>query len=174
MDREFLADLFAPFGPVTIRRMFSGFGISADGVTFALVIRDAIYLRTDDATIARFEGEGSQPFSYTTRERTVTVASYWRLPDRLLDEPDELAEWSRAALAAAGRAALAKLRKPKRRAATSSAKSTVLEKKKTKTAKTKAKATMAAPTGTARRSVSRAADSKRLGAPGASKRMPQK
>jgi TfoX/Sxy family transcriptional regulator of competence genes len=33
MDREFLIDLFADFGPVTIRKMFSGYGISADGIT---------------------------------------------------------------------------------------------------------------------------------------------
>ena len=112
MDRDDLADLFEPFGPVTIRRMFSGFGISAGGVNFALVIRDTIYLRADAATIAKFEAESSQPFSYTTRLRTVTVASYWRMPDRLLDEPDELVEWSRAALAAAERAALKKAHKP--------------------------------------------------------------
>ena len=41
MDREFLIDLFADFGPVTIRRMFSGFGISADGTNFALALRAA-------------------------------------------------------------------------------------------------------------------------------------
>jgi len=39
MDRDFLIDLFADFGPVTIRRMFSGFGISADGINFALALR---------------------------------------------------------------------------------------------------------------------------------------
>ena len=35
MDRDFLIDLFSDFGPVTIRRMFSGFGISADGINFS-------------------------------------------------------------------------------------------------------------------------------------------
>jgi DNA transformation protein len=114
MDREFLADLFAPFGPVTIRRMFSGFGISADGVTFALVIRDAIYLRTDADGAARFEGEGSRPFCYDTRTKTVTVGSYWLLPERLLDDPDELADWARTAYAAAERAALDKASKTRR------------------------------------------------------------
>ena len=39
MDRDFLIDLFADFGPVTIRQMFSGFGISADGTNFALALR---------------------------------------------------------------------------------------------------------------------------------------
>lgn len=114
MDREFLADLFAPFGPVTIRRMFSGFGISADGVTFALVIRDAIYLRTDADGAARFEAEGSRPFRYDTRTKTVTVGSYWLLPERLLDDPDELAQWASSAHAAAERAALSKASKTRR------------------------------------------------------------
>jgi DNA transformation protein len=43
----------------------------------------------------------------------VTVASYWQLPERLLDDPDELAQWARVALAAAERAALTKRGKTK-------------------------------------------------------------
>src|SRR4051812_43448030 len=113
MDRDFLIDLFAGFGPVTIRRMFSGFGISAEGTNFALSLRSGLYLRADDQTIPQFEAEGSKPFSYQTRTKTVTVNSYWELPARLFDDSDELAEWARAALAAAQRAALKK--RPKRR-----------------------------------------------------------
>ena len=105
MDREFLIDLFAQFGPVTIRRMFSGFGISADGTNFALALRSGLYFRADDETIPQFEAEGSKPFQYQTRAKTVTVGSYWELPARLLDDSEELAIWARAALAAAQRAA---------------------------------------------------------------------
>jgi len=108
MDRDFLIDLFSGFGPVTIRRMFSGFGISFDGTNFALALRGGLYLRADDTSIARFEAEGAKPFQYQTRTRTVTVASYWQLPERLYDDPEELTEWARAALAAAQRAALRK------------------------------------------------------------------
>ena len=115
MDRDFLIDLFSDFGPVTIRRMFSGFGISADGINFALALRSGLYFRADDQTIPRFEAEGSEPFRYQTRTKTVTVASYWQLPARLFDDPEELSEWARAALAAAQRAALAK--RPKKKAA---------------------------------------------------------
>jgi DNA transformation protein len=114
MDRDFLIDLFADFGPVAIRRMFSGFGISADGTNFALALRGGLYLRADDETIPRFEAEGSKPFSYQTRAKTVTVGSYWQLPERLYDDPEELSGWARAALAAAERAALAKRSKAKR------------------------------------------------------------
>jgi DNA transformation protein len=108
MDREFLVDLFADFGPVTIRPMFSGFGISVDGVNFALSLRAGLYFRADEETIPRFEAEGSKPFSYQTSKRSVTVASYWQLPARLFDDTEELGEWARAALGAAQRAALKK------------------------------------------------------------------
>jgi DNA transformation protein len=113
MDRDFLIDLFAPFGPVIIKRMFSGFGISVDGVNFAISLRSGLYFRADEETIARFEAEGSKPFQYQTRARTVTVNSYWELPARLFDDPDELPEWARAALGAAQRAAVRK--RPKAR-----------------------------------------------------------
>ena len=108
MDRDFLTDLFADFGPVTIRKMFSGFGISADGTNFALALRSGLYLRADEASIPQFEAEGSKPFQYQTRAKTVTVNSYWELPARLFDDSEELSVWARTALAAAQRAALKK------------------------------------------------------------------
>src|SRR3954451_9266036 len=114
MDRDFLIELFSGFGPVTIRRMFSGFGISAEGTNFALALRSGVYLRADEQSIARFEAEGSKPFQYQTKPRTVTVNSYWQLPERLYDDPEELTGWARAALAAAQRAALAKLSKKRK------------------------------------------------------------
>jgi DNA transformation protein len=108
MDRDFLIDLFADFGPVTIRRMFSGYGISADGTNFALALRAGLYFRADETTIPQFEAEGSKPFQYQTRVKTVTVNSYWQLPARLFDDSEDLSVWARAALAAAQRAALKK------------------------------------------------------------------
>jgi DNA transformation protein len=124
MDRDFLIDLFADFGPVAIRRMFSGFGISADGTNFALALRGGLYLRADQETIPRFEAEGSKPFSYQTRAKTVTVGSYWQLPERLYDDPEEFSGWARAALAAAERAALAKRGRAKKPAKKSMKKTT--------------------------------------------------
>jgi DNA transformation protein len=117
MDREFLTDLFADFGPVTIRRMFSGYGISADGTNFALALRAGLYFRADEVTIPQYEAEGSKPFQYQTRAKTVTVNSYWQLPARLFDDTEELSTWARAALAAAQRAALKKRPKARKKAA---------------------------------------------------------
>ena len=115
MDRDFLTDLFSGFGPVTLRRMFSGYGISVDGTNFALALRAGLYFRADEATIPQFEAEGSKPFQYQQKRtgKVVIVNSYWELPARLFDDSEELSGWAKAALSAAQRAALNK--RPKRR-----------------------------------------------------------
>ena len=120
MDRDDIAELFAGFGPVSIRRMFSGFGLYAEEVCFSLFLRGELYFKADETTVPRFAQEGSRPFSYTqTRSgKVVTVNSFWRLPERLYDEPEELAEWTKAAVAAAHRSKLgkrARAKKPEQR-----------------------------------------------------------
>jgi len=120
LDPEFIRDLFARFRPVTLRRMFSGAAIGAEGITFGLVFRGAIYLKVDEASIPDFEQEGSRPFSYTRSKgpragKPVTM-SYWRLPERLYDDPEELARWAERAYEIARRGKQALARKSPRRA----------------------------------------------------------
>jgi len=101
VDADFIRDLFREFGAVQIRRMFGGAGLWADDVMFALITRDVIYLKADDDSIAAFEAEACTPFSYTTKNGRHTLTSYWRLPERLYDDPEELAVWARRALGVA-------------------------------------------------------------------------
>ncbi|EKS40073.1 TfoX/Sxy family protein [Afipia clevelandensis] len=108
MDRDHLIDLFSEFGPISLRKMFSGFGITADGVNFAMALRAGIIFRVDELTIPRYDAEGAKPFQYDTRNKTVVVNSYRHLPERLYDDPEELAEWAREAVGAAKRAAARK------------------------------------------------------------------
>lgn len=108
MDRDYLIDLFSEFGPVVLRRMFSGYGIVADDVNFAMALRAGIIFRVDEQTVARYEAEGAKPFQYETRNKTVVVKSYRHLPERLYDDPEELAVWAREAVGAAKRAAAKK------------------------------------------------------------------
>jgi DNA transformation protein len=66
------------------------------------VFDGAIYLKVDETSIPNFEREGSQPFVYTRAKSSGRVGrsslSYWRLPDRPYDDPDELAAWAARAL----------------------------------------------------------------------------
>ncbi len=105
MDAEAIGELFREFGPVSVRRMFGGAGIFVDRVMIGLVSDGAIHLKADSETIPRFEAEGQGPFTYPTKTGTHTLTSYWRMPERLYDDPDELARWARDAHVIALRAA---------------------------------------------------------------------
>jgi DNA transformation protein len=118
MDAETIRELFATFGPVAVRRMFGGVGIFVDDRMIGLVSREVIYLKADDATKSDFELEGLAPFGYSTKNGERKLTSYWRMPDRLYDDPEELALWARAAHAVALRASARTTKRAVRRPAT--------------------------------------------------------
>ena len=100
---EQIAELLAPLGDIRIRRMFSGGGVYCDGVMLGLIADDTLYLKADAESCKRFEAEGQGPFVTHGRGKPVRM-SFWRAPERLHDEPDELQDWARQALAVARRA----------------------------------------------------------------------
>jgi DNA transformation protein len=103
---EFLREQLASLGHVTLRRMFGKTGVFCDQVMFAMVTQDTLYFRVDDHNRADFkEAEASPPLSYEKQGQAIDL-SFWRVPERLLDEPDELVVWARSALAATHRVAV--------------------------------------------------------------------
>ncbi len=103
-DREFLEELFEPVGRVGFRRMFGGLGIFRDGLMFGLVAGEVLHFKADEAGRVAFEAEGCAPFSYDTKDGRRTLTSYWRVPERLFDEPDEFRVWALRAVDVAIRA----------------------------------------------------------------------
>jgi DNA transformation protein len=101
---EHLKDVLSGLGPVSVRRMFGGAGIYADGVMFALVADDTLYLKADAETKRAFAAEGLEPFGYDGHGKRIALP-YWRAPERLLDDPEEMVAWARIALALARRTA---------------------------------------------------------------------
>jgi DNA transformation protein len=88
-----------------MRRMFGKTGVFCDGVMLGMVADDTLYFRVDARNQAVFEEAAAfPPLSYVKKGRTMDL-SFWRVPERLFDEPDELVSWARAALAAAQRVA---------------------------------------------------------------------
>ncbi len=108
--------------------MFGGGGVYFDGIFFALIDDGVIYFRTSEAARPKFEAEGSRAFSYMTKKGPAALVSYWRLPERLLDDPEELCDWARESIAAARAVAREKARQAAR----------VAKPKKTKTSPTAA------------------------------------
>jgi len=102
---EFLREQMAPLGPIGMRRMFGKTGVFCEGVMFGMVTEDTLYFRVDDQSRVTFkEAESFPPLNYVKGGRTIDLA-FWRVPERLIDEPEELVAWARAALAAAHRVA---------------------------------------------------------------------
>ena len=102
---EFLREQLAPLGRLTMRRMFGKTGVFCDGVMFGMVTENTLYFRVDDQNRAILkEAEAFPPLNYAKRGAMIDL-SFWRVPERLFDEPDELIEWAQAALAAAHRVA---------------------------------------------------------------------
>jgi DNA transformation protein len=102
---SFLCDELAPLGFVTMRHMFGKTGVFCEGVMFGMVTEDVLYFRVDNHNQETFkEAESSPPLSYVKQGRTIDL-SFWRAPDRLFEEHEELIAWARAALAAAHRVA---------------------------------------------------------------------
>lgn len=115
--KDFIKDQLASFAPVTIRNMFGGAGVYADGVMFALLADEVLYLKVDAESARAFEAEGMGPFTYAPPGKKPIAMSYWEVPPRLLEEPDELATWAREAhrIACAGKAKTAQTRARKKR-----------------------------------------------------------
>ena len=100
---DYLAELLAPLGQITHRRMFGGAGIYCDGVIIAIVVDDQLYLKADQVNQPDFEAEGLEPFTYEAKGRRAQM-SYWRAPDDALESAAIMLPWARGALAAALRA----------------------------------------------------------------------
>ena len=112
---DFVEELLAGLGPISIRRMFGGAGVYAGPVIFGLIIDDVLYLKADEALKADLAAEGSAPWVYVMpkgpRAGQAASTAYWRPPESALDDPDEAVAWARRALAVAENAP-----RPKRKA----------------------------------------------------------
>jgi DNA transformation protein len=119
MDAEALKALFEPFGSITVKRMFGGSGIYAEGLCFAIEADGEVFLKTDSLSRADFSATDSVPFTYMAKGKS-RPTSYWSLPTAADEDDDELRRWAGMGLDAARRAATAKAqpmgKRPKSRA----------------------------------------------------------
>ncbi len=101
--KAFLEEVFDPVGSVTLKRMFGGLGIFRHGLMFGLVADGRVCLKADEQTEQDFISEGMIEWSYDGKGKPVKMG-YWYMPDRLLEEPEELKEWALKAFDVAVRA----------------------------------------------------------------------
>ncbi|CAN5308017.1 TfoX/Sxy family protein [soil metagenome] len=103
---DFVLEQLAPVGPLTSRKMFGGVGLYAQGLFFALIDDDTLYLKGDEALGADYAAAGGAQFA----PFGMSPMAYWSAPLEALDEPDQLVAWARRSIAVA---AARKTRKPR-------------------------------------------------------------
>jgi DNA transformation protein and related proteins len=91
--KDFVIDQLRVFGGAGARAMFGGFGVYKGGVMFGLIAFDELYLKVDDTNRGDYEARKSHPFVYEGKGKPITM-SYWRIPDDVLEDPDELKNWA--------------------------------------------------------------------------------
>jgi len=99
-DIAFAEELFADLGPLSSRKMMGGLCLYRDGTIFAILHGDgSIWLKGAGEFAARLTAEGWERWTYSRDGQKVTAMPYWRLPEAILDDPEEACRWARAALA---------------------------------------------------------------------------
>ena len=111
--RELLA--FAP--GLDIRKMFGGAGVSSDGMMFAILDDDELWLKADDESRPLFESNGLEQFTYPTKSGERMAMAYWRAPAEVWDDEDAARLWTRHALEAATRMKARSKSKPRKKPA---------------------------------------------------------
>ena len=109
---NFLHEVLELFGPITSRKMFGGHGIYHNGLMFALVADDVLYLKGDDETIPLYEDSGMQPFQFQMKDKVATM-KYYSASEDIYDDPELACHWAQLAFDAALRADTAKRKKVK-------------------------------------------------------------
>ncbi len=106
--KSFISEMLEGLGPIRIRNMFGGAGVYLDDLMFGLILSENLFFKVDERNRADYVDEGQRPVSYEMASGKIVEMSYYEVPERLYDEPDELVVWARKALDAALKARAAK------------------------------------------------------------------
>ena len=113
---EHVLDLARGAGRPEARAMFGGHGIYLDGIIVAIVIDDALYLKSDEHNAAAFDARATAVRLRYQGGRAHRHELPAGAPDESLEGPAQMREWIQLAHGAALRAAVRKPGKKRSRA----------------------------------------------------------
>lgn len=94
---EFVIEQLAPFGEFRACAMFGGHGIYQGDTMFAIIVDDQLYFKADGTTCKEFTERGLNPFTYTSRGKTITM-QYYEAPPEVFEEPEAMQHWAQQAI----------------------------------------------------------------------------
>ena len=98
---EYVKVMLHPFGEITSRTMFGGYGIYKNGLMIALIAQGELYFKADAKAAEYFKTEGSEPFVYYGKQDKPVTMSYYKILPDVMDDENELGKWVNLAYGAA-------------------------------------------------------------------------
>src|SRR3546814_11947805 len=92
--------------------MFGGAGVYLDGVIFAILADDEVWIKSDSVSDPEFDAAALPRFTYDFGEGKSGTMNYRRAPSDVYDDAEALQHWARLGLAASQRASARKRRRP--------------------------------------------------------------
>jgi DNA transformation protein and related proteins len=112
---EYVLDQLHAIGAMRSRRMFGGIGLYCDDLFFGLIAEDCVYFKVDDSNRADYVARGCEQFRPFADDPNAVSMNYYRLPEEVLEDVDELKVWAHKSLRIAAAASAAKaLRRPRK------------------------------------------------------------
>ena len=97
--RAFVEDQIGRVAPVRSRPMFGGLGLYSGELFFGIVDDDVLYFKVDEETRPRYVKRRMRAFN----PMGTPMNGYWQVPAGVLEDAEELADWTREAIGVAGR-----------------------------------------------------------------------
>ena len=98
---QFIEETLTPI-KARCKSMFGGWGVYTQDCMMGLIVEDVLYLKTDTENIAMFKNANLEPFTYETSSKSISM-SYYRAPEDILEDWEQLEPWVMGAVAAANR-----------------------------------------------------------------------
>ncbi len=90
---NYVAEMLEPLGEVTVKRMFGGSALCVNDCAVAIGFDDTLYFKVDKESVADYERENCQQFTYEKQGKTIYVSN-WEMPAYVLEDQEQFIKWA--------------------------------------------------------------------------------
>ncbi len=88
---QYCADMLNPFGEISIKSMFGGYGVYKDGVIIGIIGDDELFFKKTSDNEHLFNTYENHPFTYEKDGKTMTM-SYQSVSEEVLNNHEQIEE----------------------------------------------------------------------------------
>jgi DNA transformation protein len=93
--KDFVLDQLQELENIDARRMFGGHGLYRDETFFGIVHKGKLFFKIDESTVGEYRKRKMKPFRPNAKQ---TLKSYYQVPVDVIEDADELLEWTAKAI----------------------------------------------------------------------------